>query len=111
MDVLELDQHSLVIIGLVVMRRIKERRLGPGPAFTRERAAQLGPTAGLATAQCTEISNDSVARPTGCPVGLNEDPVSMLLAAFAALTALEKHDAIEPPNEAHDRIRKRKINR
>ncbi len=79
------------------MGRIEERGLGPGPALAGECAAELTPAAGLTTAQTTEIGDDSVSRPAGCPVGLNEDPVGMLLAAFPSFAAFEKHNATEPP--------------
>jgi hypothetical protein len=96
-DALELDQHRLVIIRFVVTGRIEERGLGPGPALAGECAAELALAARLTTAQTTEIGDDPVSRPAGCPVGLNEDPVGMPLAALPSFAAFEKHDATEPP--------------
>src|SRR5262249_55158258 len=111
MDVLEPDQHRLIVIRFVIMRRLEKGRLGPGPALTRERTAQLGRGGSLTAAQSTEIGNNSVARAAGCSVGLNEHPVGVLLAALPSLAPLEEHDATGPPLEPMIASKKHIINR
>lgn len=96
-DVLELDQHRLVIIRFVVMGRVEERGLGPGPALAGESTAQLSPAAGLTASELAEVGDHAVSRTPGRPNRLNEDPLRMLLAALPSPAAFEKHDAIEPP--------------
>ena len=74
-DVLELDQHRLVVMGLVIMRRIEERKLGAGPALAGESTVQLSPAALLAATQVAEAGDDAVSSAPWRPNGFNEHPI------------------------------------
>jgi hypothetical protein len=99
-DITQLDQHRLIVIGLIIMRRIEKRRLGPGGVAYPRECGQVGPSHWSRHGSIRRGRPRLGAASRVVSGGLNKDPVGVLLAALPPLAAFEKHDAIELPLRA-----------
>ena len=88
-DVLQLDQHRLVVGRIVVVWRVKQRRLWLSLAI--EATAQLRPAALLALLEFAELGHHAMTRALRCANRLDQRPVAVPLAVLASFQAFEKH--------------------
>ena len=102
-DALELDQNRFVVLGIVVVWRIKQGRLRT--LLLVQTPAQLRPAVLLALLQFAEVRDHPVPRALGRADRFDQGPVGVSFAVLASFQSLEEHGflAVDRAFPLHER--------